>query len=122
MNDRLGHSAGDQLLRAIAQTIRRSVRATDVVARLGGDEFALLLPETGGEAAQAALRKIRRRLRREVQKSGAALTVSVGILTCAAPPHTTDELIRMADELMYSVKSKGKDAIAHKVLTDMPLR
>ena len=116
VNDKLGHSAGDEVLRSIAQTIVANVRETDVVARLGGDEFALLMPETDSESARSAIRKIQSVLRRETNRSGWGVTVSVGVLTCVAPPHTTDELLRMTDELMYSVKSKGKDEIAYQVL------
>ena len=55
INDTLGHSTGDKLLRAVAQNIRMTLRKTDLVTRIGGDEFALLLPETDQEAACTAI-------------------------------------------------------------------
>ncbi|MDQ3805871.1 MAG: GGDEF domain-containing protein, partial [Acidobacteriota bacterium] len=55
VNDRLGHSAGDRLLKTVADTLKQDVRDIDVVARLGGDEFAVLLPETDAEAARTAV-------------------------------------------------------------------
>src|SRR5919202_590966 len=62
VNDRQGHSAGDRLLKAIADTVRENVRTIDVVARLGGDEFAVLMPETGEMAARAVISRVRREL------------------------------------------------------------
>ena len=117
VNDRLGHGAGDTLLRAMAATIRGRVRSNDVVARLGGDEFALLLPETGPEAAVAAMRKVRASLGEAMQNRGWPVTFSVGVVTCLSPPDTTlDELVKVADGLMYSVKHGGKDQIRHEIL------
>ncbi len=57
INDRLGHYAGDKLLRLIAQTIQKQIRETDTIARIGGDELALLLPETNYETGQAKLKR-----------------------------------------------------------------
>jgi diguanylate cyclase (GGDEF)-like protein len=117
VNDRLGHGAGDTLLRVMAETIGARIRSNDVVARLGGDEFALLLPETGGEAAVAALRKIRASLGEAMAQKGWPVTFSIGVVTCLSPPDTAlDELIKVADSLMYSVKHGGKDQIRHEVL------
>src|SRR6185312_6159583 len=59
VNDRLGHPAGDDLLRRVAQVLRDNTRVLDVPARLGGDEFALLLPETDAEDALPVLSKLR---------------------------------------------------------------
>jgi diguanylate cyclase (GGDEF)-like protein len=117
VNDRFGHGAGDTLLRVAAQSIRVRVRKSDVVARLGGDEFALLLPEAGYEAAEAAVRKIHASLVQVMQNRGWRVTFSIGVVTCVSPPDTTlEELIRVADGLMYSVKRSGKNQIRHEIL------
>jgi diguanylate cyclase (GGDEF)-like protein len=115
VNDRLGHSGGDAVLRMVAQEVGRCLRAPDVIGRLGGDEFALLLPETDGEAAKAVVRNMRDRLRAAMMGSPMPVTLSIGAVTYARPPETPDELIGSADRLMYQVKAGGKDEAAYRV-------
>ena len=114
VNDQFGHAIGNQVLRAVVRSARKHLRITDVVARLGGDEFALLLPETDQESACAAISKIRGRLLEEMRQSNWPITFSIGVLTCScSAPHTTDELVGLADDIMYSVKHDGKNAIKY---------
>ena len=118
VNDRLGHSAGDRVLKAIAQALTAAVRITDVVARLGGDEFAVLFPETGPEAARTALEKLQRALGEAMAAEGVPVTFCIGAVGASRPARTVDELIRQADALMYEVKHAGKNAIRLEVLAD----
>ena len=115
VNDQFGHGKGDELLRIVVNTVESQLRDTDVFARLGGDEFALLLPETGQEGARAIIAKIQRIFLGEMQSNGWPVTLSVGLLTCIEMPRTADELIKLADNLMYSVKNNGKNAIGESV-------
>ncbi len=115
VNDRFGHSMGDQVLRIVVSSIRKSLRKTDVLARLGGDEFALLLPETDQESAQVAISNIQGNLLEGIRQNNWLLTVSIGVLTCNSALHTTDELVKIADDLMYSVKNDGKNAIKYSM-------
>lgn len=115
VNDRYGHSAGDELLRAVAGVIRRGVRSIDVVARLGGDEFSILLPETDYDAAQTAVRRVRRDLLELVRANRWPVTFSIGVVTWDVPPASVDDMLRAADELMYSAKRNGKNRIQHEV-------
>jgi len=116
VNDQFGHSTGDEVLRIVVSAARKQLRSTDVIARLGGDEFALLLPETGQEDAQVVVSKIQHSLLDEMRKNGWSVTFSIGVLTCIVRmPGTSDELIKMADELMYSVKNNGKNSISDLV-------
>ena len=117
INDQFGHSAGDQVLYTVASSVKKQVRRTDVFARLGGDEFALLLPETDQESARLAISKIQGNLLDEMQKNNWPITFSIGVLTCQVAPYSTDELVRMADELMYSVKQNNKNAIRYSTYT-----
>lgn len=116
VNDRLGHHAGSRLLVRVVEVVRQSLRATDAVARIGGDEFAVLLPETGAAQARAVVQKLIERVSEEMRAGGWPLTFSVGLLTCADPPRTVDEMIKIADGLMYEVKRGGKDSVRHEVL------
>jgi diguanylate cyclase (GGDEF)-like protein len=115
VNDRHGHSAGDRLLKTVADSIRRNVRAIDTVARLGGDEFAVLMPETGEPAAQVVISRVRRQLLEAVHLQGLRVTFSIGVVTWDAPPSSVDEMLRDADALMYSAKRLGKNTVRHTV-------
>jgi diguanylate cyclase (GGDEF)-like protein len=114
VNDRFGHSAGDALLRAAAETIRSCLRSIDVVARLGGDEFAVLLPETGAEAAETAVRRLRRSLLELARERRLPVTFSIGVVTWDAPPASVNEMLKAADRLMYAAKHGGKNRIRHE--------
>lgn len=114
VNDTLGHSAGDSLLHAIAVTIRHNIRLSDTVSRLGGDEFAILMPETDSDNAKKAINKLHEYLIKMVQQNKYPVTFSIGVVSC----HYLckfDELIKAADKLMYSVKSRGKNGIAYGI-------
>ncbi len=111
VNDSWGHRTGDNALRVVGEIVRSRARAPDVVARLGGDEFALLLPETTDTAAVAVLRRLRQALLDAMRAHGWPVTFSIGVATFLAPVGSVDELIKAADELMYSVKNTGRDMI-----------
>ena len=118
VNDRLGHQVGSSLLVNVVSVARQNLRETDVVARVGGDEFAVLLPETDADQGRAVVRKLRARMLEEMRRHDWPVTFSIGVLTCASPPRTVDELIKRADALMYEVKRAGKDSVSHAVLGD----
>ena len=113
VNDRLGHQAGDRLLRAVVDRAKSHLRNTDLFGRLGGDEFVVLLPEIGPEAAPKTASRILSALHDEMRRHHWRVTFSVGALTYLDGPMTADDLIGRADALMYSVKENGKNAIAY---------
>jgi diguanylate cyclase (GGDEF)-like protein len=120
VNDQFGHSAGDALLRLLAQAMKEQVRATDIVARLGGDEFAILLPETGYDPAQEVIRKVRHRLLDTMTENGWPVAFSIGAATFNTPPASVTEVIKQADDLMYAAKRGGKDMVKHIELGSVP--
>ncbi|MBI3792368.1 MAG: GGDEF domain-containing protein [Gemmatimonadetes bacterium] len=118
VNDTLGHSEGDRVLRAVAVTLLHVLRRTDTVARLGGDEFAILMPETSRDDAIVALAKARDALARAMAADGWPVTFSVGAVVAGAlgtPAGTfplADSLIAEADAAMFTAKRRGGDRVA----------
>jgi diguanylate cyclase (GGDEF)-like protein len=105
INDRYGHSTGDEVLRRIAEAITQSVRAGDLVARIGGDEFMAVLWSAGaGDATIVAERVSARVLQLAGEYPEAKLGISIGIAD-ASQGNTADEIVRAADASMYDVKS-----------------
>jgi diguanylate cyclase (GGDEF)-like protein len=112
VNDKLGHGAGDDLLREVARRLRRATRPDDLCARLGGDEFAVLLRGTeSGAAAEIALRIVQTvaapaRLGRGVANVGASVGVATG-----TGEIDFEQLIHRADVAMYAAKANGKNRV-----------
>ena len=112
VNDTLGHQVGDELLCAIGQRLRNSVRAQDTVARMGGDEFVLLLPQTQRDDALTLARKLQTVLREPINLTGMhdyRPRVSLGVAVYPDDGRTSDELLRNADTAMYVAKTGGRD-------------
>ncbi len=108
INDRLGHHAGDEVLRAVAGTLRAATRRIDVVARLGGDEFAVLMPETNPAQAKTAVRKLQSLLDGAMAKGGWPVTFSIGVTTFLSAPASPDAALAVADARMYEIKRAQK--------------
>ena len=113
VNDRFGHTTGDNALILIADCIKNNVRSIDFLGRLGGDEFALLFPETDQNSVRSVIAKLQNGLLHVMQQHRWPITFSIGVLTCDTMYPDADELIKLADELMYSVKNTSKNAIKY---------
>jgi diguanylate cyclase (GGDEF)-like protein len=107
-NDTHGHQAGDELIRALAEAVRRTQRAADTAYRVGGDEFAVVLP---GETAAGAHR-FAECLRQELLDAAGA-HVTAGIADTPAGDLDKDRLIRRADLALISAKRSGRGALVH---------
>ena len=113
VNDRLGHQAGDEVLRAVGARLRQAVRAEDAVARLGGDEFIVVLEEIAGTAAaHEAARKLRQAIGQPVPMGGQMISVSASIGVALYPDdgHDAEALIHAADGAMYRGKPGASPA------------
>jgi diguanylate cyclase (GGDEF)-like protein len=110
VNDRLGHSTGDRLLKIMAKRLSERLRETDTVARLGGDEFALLI-ENLAQPEHAALvaRKLLDTVAPAVELDGqqVSVTASLGVALYPSDGRDAAELLRRADRAMYRAKAKG---------------
>ena len=111
INDKLGHATGDRVLKTVADTIHTQIRTTDYLARLGGDEFAILLTDIDQEHSETIVRRILARLLDTMKPNGWEITFSVGVLTVLSMPESSEQLVSLADALMYEVKTRGKNAI-----------
>ena len=111
-NDTYGHPAGDEVLRAVADSICAEIRPHDLAARLGGDEFAVMLPAADSEAGVA----IAERLRIAVAGRTSLLrpvTVSLGVATISRSSTSACKLIEKADEALYISKQAGRNRVTH---------
>lgn len=111
INDRLGHSVGDQVLRAVATTVSERLRSSDICARLGGDEFAVLLPDTDIAGARVLFDGLHTSLLELAALNHWPLGFSVGVAIFHSRQANTDEALQCADTLMYKVKRSGKNRI-----------
>jgi diguanylate cyclase (GGDEF)-like protein/PAS domain S-box-containing protein len=112
VNDRFGHLAGDDVLRAIARVARRSVRDNDVVGRLGGEEFAVLMPGATLAQAVAVGERLRAACAAEAHPACPGLTVTVSLgVTVARPGIDTTGLLREADAALYAAKNAGRNCL-----------
>ncbi len=116
VNDRLGHEAGDRLLRVFAAAVRAGIRGSDVLCRMGGDEFVLLLPDTDARDAVVVVDRVRKLLAQCCESEDTTVTVSAGIGTYRFPPSSVDAMLAGADELMYQAKARGGDTVVGSVI------
>ncbi|HEX8205202.1 MAG TPA: diguanylate cyclase [Solirubrobacteraceae bacterium] len=112
VNDRYGHAAGDDVLRAVGRLAEGVIRPADSFARIGGEEFALLLPETSQLEALLVAERVRTAIAREKILPDRKVTVSGGIASCPSDAGEADQLQRLADGALYFAKRNGKDLCA----------
>jgi diguanylate cyclase (GGDEF)-like protein len=111
VNDLFGHKIGDEVLRCIATELKAQLRLTDTVARLGGDEFVMLLPSTRQPEARVVVSKVYTNLSEKMRQRNWPVTFSMGVVTCEFSPYSAEQLVNMADELMYEVKNSTKNNV-----------
>jgi len=114
-NDNFGHSAGDQALAAVGDTLLRCVRAEDVACRYGGEEFALILPECSLRQATVRAEEICKRLRdyraQPDHPAAGALTVSIGVAAFDETTDRVDLLLKFADDALHQAQRAGRDRV-----------
>ncbi|MBU2979984.1 GGDEF domain-containing protein [Alteromonas sp. C1M14] len=109
INDSHGHLKGDEVLKALAQKLKRLVRTTDIVARWGGEEFAILLPNT----EKAFALTLAERLRSEVNAhliSGLKVSISIGLVSSSVI-NSSDKFLQQADSALYQAKADGRNRV-----------
>lgn len=120
LNDRLGHQAGDEVLRYVASLIKVQLRGSDVVARYGGEEFVVLLPATTRESGLDTAERIRRVVQAQSivvrARETVHVTVSIGVAMLGASeggeaPALAADMIARADKALYCAKETGRNRV-----------
>lgn len=124
-NDRLGHQAGDECLRQIADLLVATVqREADMVARYGGEEFAIILPLTDMEGACAIADRLRSNVENKLafEWEGAKIPVTISVGVSAVPGGSVvspDDLVAAADEALYHSKEHGRNRVSAQSVNDL---
>lgn len=114
VNDRLGHLAGDEVLRVFGGLMKRSARASDIYCRYGGEEFLLVLPGMAQRSAADRAEQLRSAIAAAPVEHGAtqiAVTASFGVAAFPCHGRTGDELIAAADSALYAAKAAGRNRV-----------
>ncbi|MGH3090089.1 MAG: putative bifunctional diguanylate cyclase/phosphodiesterase, partial [Rubrobacteraceae bacterium] len=121
VNDSLGHTLGDELLKAVARRLSSCIRTGDTIGRMGGDEFVMLLEGASPEDAERLAERIQEVLSSPFRLHGHELyaTTSIGVVVSPEGYEEPEELLRDADTAMYRAKDKGK---ARHVVFDARMR
>jgi diguanylate cyclase (GGDEF)-like protein len=120
INDTLGHSSGDLVLKAVGPRVMASLRSGDTLSRLSGDEFAVLLPGATGETATDIAERILATLRRpfEIPVMSPRLSASIGIVTYPTHGDTSEKLIQRADVALYIAKEHRNSFATYDFTSD----
>ncbi len=110
INDRLGHPAGDEVLREFSRVLADTARTADFVARYGGEEFAIILPSATAEEAVRFCERVRKRLK-DPEGMNSLITASFGCADSQSHPGGKAQLIAAADRALYRSKHEGRDRI-----------
>jgi diguanylate cyclase (GGDEF)-like protein len=112
INDNLGHAAGDDALRRVANTVQRTKRTTDIAVRYGGDEIVLLMPETEQAHGVMVAERLRKTVEEESKQTSPAITISIGLAewTPDSKEEPKDVFMR-ADTALYAAKKNGRNMV-----------
>jgi len=116
VNERMGHVAGDGVLRQLGAILRAGVREEDTLARIGGEEFALVMPGVPSETAALVCNRLCRaiadqRFIIEGTAKSVAVTASIGVALWSANMKSADELVRAAERFLHEAKRDGRDQV-----------
>ncbi len=114
VNDTYGHDVGDQAIKAVAETLQKHKRGSDIAGRLGGEEFALVLPEAPLDRALIAGERLRQLVAArtvDTKRLPMSLTVSIGVSACRSDMSGLDQLLKEADVALYEAKRLGRNRV-----------
>jgi diguanylate cyclase (GGDEF)-like protein len=122
VNDTYGHATGDQVLSIVGDSLRQTLRTSDLAGRLGGEEFVVLAPETRAGAAVVLAERLRKIISEATASRGGGVpraTVSIGLASTEHPEsRTAQDLLRLSDEALYRAKREGRDRTVVAIATE----
>lgn len=116
INDTYGHGAGDSVLQEFAACLRSAVRGADLLCRYGGEEFVIVMPDTDGDVAATVSERLRDTIASRPFKLGAdegsiEVTASFGLACVGVDHQTPGDLLRVADNALYTAKAEGRNCV-----------
>ena len=114
VNDTYGHDAGDQVLQAIAELMRSTIRSSDLACRLGGEEFVILCPDADVNGARLCAERLCARVAAHRIRSGKAeiaVTISMGVAAREIAMKQANDLLKKADKAVYAAKQSGRNRV-----------
>ena len=115
LNDNYGHEIGNEVLKQLANVIRRCIRDVDIFSRYGGEEFVIILPQTPRGEASHIGERIRSQVEQEIISTGngskVKITVSVGVSSFPENGKSHEELVSVADQALYRAKGDGRNLV-----------
>ena len=118
INDTHGHDAGDQVLKELVECCRKTLRTSDIFARIGGEEFAAVLVQTDAKAARLTAERLRQaigQLRVDTGNAEISFTVSVGLALHPSGDATVENVLKQADQCLYTAKQTGRNKVVWKI-------
>lgn len=116
VNDTHGHRVGDAVLQVVADTLRATLRSTDVAGRYGGEEFLVVLPQTERAGAVALAERVRAAIEETAIDVGGpapvSVTVSIGVAALDERTGSAEQLVELADAALYAAKDAGRNRVA----------
>jgi len=112
INDELGHSVGDEILKLIADVLKKSLRKSDLLARMGGEEFSIILPNTGIDVGLAISENLRTTIEKTTYNhngNNVSITMSIGVAQRGTSDLTLSDVLKRADSALYKAKETGRN-------------
>lgn len=115
VNDKFGHQAGDEVLKALSKRIKNTLRSDDIFGRHGGEEFLIIMPETSAKQLNQIMHRVIRKIRGQAfsfNNSKINVTISIGATQVRTTDKNLDDCIERADKALYSAKNNGRNQLA----------
>jgi diguanylate cyclase (GGDEF)-like protein len=111
VNDNFGHDVGDKVLRRLGELMRLNTRDNDVVCRVGGEEFLILLPNSSPEVALRVCERLRQQVESALIENAGHITISLGVAHWPQSSSSVDEVLKLADKMLYTAKLTGRNRV-----------